>query len=162
MIIRPECRADITAIRNVHINSFSDNQEADLVDALRDQHDAVLSLVAIDGDTIVGHVMFSRMRAPFSALGLAPVAVLADHRKKGVADGLIKKGIELAKLAAWEGMFVLGNPDYYQRFGFSVAAAAEFQSRYAGPYFMALSLQGSEFPVHTGAVSYADAFDALE
>jgi putative acetyltransferase len=74
--IRPEVLADRAAIHRLHLESFPTAAEADLVDALRDDGDAVLSLVAHEGVDVVGHVLFSRMTAPFRALGLAPVAVL--------------------------------------------------------------------------------------
>ena len=55
-------------------------------------------------------------------------------------------------------IFVLGNPSYYKRFGFSVEAAASFPCRYAGPHFMALNLTETMTPA---ALIYAPAFNAL-
>jgi putative acetyltransferase len=52
---------------------------------LHSDGDAVLSLVAEKDGGVVGHALFSRMIAPFRALGLAPVAVLATHRRLGLA-----------------------------------------------------------------------------
>jgi putative acetyltransferase len=54
---------------------------------------------------------------------------------------------------------VLGEPEYYSRFGFSAAAAAPFQSRYAGTYFMATSF-GVPLPA-SGTAEYAPAFGKL-
>jgi putative acetyltransferase len=71
MIIRPEEPADCVAIRTVIDAAFPTQAEAQLVDQLRADGDAEISLVAIDDGGVVGHVMFSRMTAGFRALGLA-------------------------------------------------------------------------------------------
>ena len=160
MGIRFEVETDFENVRALHLSAFSTAGEGDLVDELRRAGDAVLSLVATD-DGVVGHVMFSRMKAPFRALGLAPVAVLADWRRQGVADMLIRAGLMQAKKDGWEAVFVLGSPDYYTRFGFNPALASGFQSPYAGPDLMAIALQDGGLPMATGAVSYAPAFDGL-
>ena len=161
MEIRFEIETDFVDVRELHLSAFPSAGEGDLVEALRCAGDEVLSLVAVDGG-IVGHVMFSRMKAPFRALGLAPVAVLADWRRQGVADRLVRAGLESAKDDGWEAVFVLGAPDYYTRFGFNVALASGFQSPYAGPYLMVLALQDGGLPATVGEVSYGAAFDDLE
>jgi putative acetyltransferase len=79
MIIRAETPADSTSVRAVVEAAFPTPREADLVDRLRCDGDAVFSLVAVKGTELVGHVTFSKMRAPFRALGLGPVAVLPEH-----------------------------------------------------------------------------------
>jgi putative acetyltransferase len=160
MIIREEQPADCEAIRAVVAAAFGQRAEADLVDELRADGDAVVSLVAIDEGQVVGHVMFSRMAAPFLALGLAPVAVLPGHECSGVGSALIRAGLEAAKGDGWQGVFVLGEPGYYRRFGFEPALAQGFDCAYSGPYLMALAL-GDALPVMTGRVEYAAAFGRL-
>jgi len=162
MNLREEAAADVNAVRQLLLASFPGAGEADLVEKLRAAGDAVISLVAIDGGVLTGHVMFSRMAAPFPALGLAPVAVLSDWRRRGIAAALIQEGIKRAKNEGYAGIFVLGDPGYYQRFGFSIHHADGFDSPYAGPYFMALPLQGNQLPSQSGRVDYAPAFSALE
>ena len=161
MEIRSESPNDYSQVREIHLKSFPDVTEADLVDQLRVDGDAVISLVAHENDQLVGHVMFSRMSAPFRALGMAPVAVLPDWRRQGIAAALIRSGIEQARADGWEGIFVLGDPDYYQRFGFSARMAEGFSSPYAGPYLMVLSLQSSKLPIQVGQIEYALAFEGL-
>lgn len=161
MGIRTEIPSDREAIRAIHLASFPGPDEADLVDRLRADGDAVISLVAVVEDRVIGHVMFSKMTAPFRALGLAPVAVLAEHRRKGYAARLIEEGLRRAAADGRQGVFVLGDTRYYGRFGFSADAAKDFQSSYAGEHFMALALNGKSLPVHTGRVDYAPAFAAL-
>lgn len=132
------------------------------MEQLRDDGDGLISLVAITGDELVGHVMFSKMSAPFKALGLAPVATLESHRRQGIAAKLINAGLQQAKDEAWQAAFVLGDPNYYQRFGFDLELAEGFSSPYSGPYFMAMSLQDTGLPNLSGTVEYAKAFDGLD
>jgi putative acetyltransferase len=161
MNVRTEDIADQQLVRKIHLGSFPDETEANLVDALRADGDAEISLVAIVKDEIVGHVLCSRMQALFQALGLAPVAVLPEYRNQGVAAQLIRAAIKTAKSKDWDGIFLLGDPAYYQRFGFSVADAANFQSPYAGPYLMVLSVKGDVLPAQSGVIEYASAFNQL-
>jgi putative acetyltransferase len=160
MTIREEQPADYKAIRAVVAAAFGQTVEADLVDGLRADGDGVISLVAVDEDRIIGHVMFSRMIAPFPALGLAPVAVLPGRECSGIGSALIRTGLDAAKHHGWQAVFVLGEPGYYRRFGFEPALARGFDCAYSGPYLMALAL-GDALPVTTGRVEYAAAFGRL-
>ena len=160
MTIRDEAPADRAGIRALVMAAFGGRQEADLVDRLRAEGDAEIALVAVDGARIVGHVLFSPMTAPFRALGLAPVSVLPDRQGRGIGASLIRAGLERAAPGGWQGVFVLGEPAYYRRFGFDPALASGFASPYAGPYLMALALGGS-LPATAGKVDYAPAFGTL-
>lgn len=160
MDIRFETTADHAAIHALNCAAFGQPMEADLIDQLRADGDAVLSLVAVEAGEIVGHVLFSQMEAPFRALALAPLAVLPDRQRHGIGAALIKDGLTRTEAAGWRGVFVLGEPNYYRRFGFSAEQAAGFTSPYAGPCFMALPF-GDALPVSSGEVRHAPAFAAL-
>jgi putative acetyltransferase len=142
MIVGEEHERHYAAVRQLHIEAFPTLAEADLVEQLRRSGDAVISLAAFDGERVVGHAMFSAMRAPFKALGLGPVSVVPDRRRSGVAAEMIKRGIARAHAGHWDAIFVLGSPAYYARFGFSADTASGFASPYAGPHLMALALGG--------------------
>jgi putative acetyltransferase len=161
MIIRPETPRDVTAIRIVEEVAFGRPDEARLIEDLRAAGDSVFSLVALDGDTVVGHVLFSRMKAPFPALALGPVAVQPEHRRTGIGSRLIREGIARSDAAGWAGIFVLGDPAFYRRFGFSAPRARGFTSPYAGPHLMVLPLGGNELPVEEGRIEHAPAFAKL-
>jgi putative acetyltransferase len=158
-VILAETFSQRAAIRRLHLESFPTGAEADLVEALRRDGDAVLSLVAEEGGEVAGHVLFSRMRAPFRALGLAPLAVRPAWRRRGVAASLVAAGLAEAGAAGWEAVFVLGDPAYYGRFGFDAGLAVGFASPYAGPHFMLKPL--APLPFRTGRVDYAAAFAGL-
>jgi putative acetyltransferase len=161
MDFRDESSGDHKAIRHLLLASFPGPGEADLVERLRGDGDAVISLVAIEGRVLTGHVMFSRMAAPFRALGLGPVSVLPDWRRRGNAATLIQEGIKRATKDGWAGVFVLGDPHYYQRFGFKCEHAESFESPYSGPHLMALPLNDEWLPIRFGRLDYAPAFSAL-
>ena len=161
MIVTLETPGDTQAIRIVEERAFGQRDEARLVDDLRAAGDAVFSLVAVKDGIIAGHAMFSRMLAPFPALALGPIAVLLEYRRTGIASALIREGIARSEAAGWLGIFVLGDPAFYRRFGFSAASARGFTSPYAGPHLMALPLGGNELSTSTDVIEHAPAFAKL-
>jgi putative acetyltransferase len=159
--IRPAEPGDAAAIRRVLMAAFPTSAEADLVEALTRDGDAIVSLVAEREGEMVGHVMLSRMRHPRRAVGLGPVGVVPGFQGGGIGARLIEAALGIARATGEEIVFVLGEPDYYRRFGFSTQAAAPFASPYAGPYFMALTLKpGFALPAE-GEAAYARAFSDL-
>jgi putative acetyltransferase len=161
MIIRAEMSSDLAAIRAAEEAAFARPDEAGLVDALRSAGDAVFSLVAVDGGRVVGHVMFSKMSAPFRALGLGPVAVLPERQRTGIGSQLIREGLARAVAEDWKGGFVLGDPAYYGRFGFDADKASGFRSPYSEPYLMALALGADDLPTRSGSIEFAPAFSVF-
>lgn len=164
-MIRPALPADAAAIRAVHEAAFPTALEADLVERLEADGDAVISLVAEQDGVISGHVLLSRMTVAgkgrgWRALGLAPVGVSPSWQKQGIGGALIQAAIERAEAQREEIIFLLGEPAYYGRFGFSAQAAAPFVSPYAGPYFMALMLGEIASP-EVGRADYAPAFSSV-
>ena len=161
MKIEPEAANHHSSVRELLVEAFPSSAEADLVDQLRRDDDATISQVATENGRVIGHVIFSRMDAPFPSLGLAPVAMTPGKRRQGVAAALIKEGLRRAKAQGWEAVFVVGDPAYYQRFGFRTDEAAAFVSPYAGPNLMVLSLTEHGLPIRTGRIDYAPAFSAV-
>jgi putative acetyltransferase len=162
VLVRDELIGDKALIFGIHAAAFPADDEARLVDRLREDGDLVISLIAAVDETPVGHVAFSRMIAPFGALGLAPVGVLPDLQRRGIGEALIRSGLDRARHLGWEGAFVLGDTQYYERFGFSSSLASGFACRFAGAHLMAIALNGGSLPQLRGDVSYAAAFDALD
>ncbi len=92
--IRDERAADAEAVRDVVACAFGRPDEARLVEQLRRDGDAVISLVATSGAAVIGHLLLSPMAAPFRALGLAPLSVAPEHQGRGVGATLIDNAIE--------------------------------------------------------------------
>ena len=161
MRIREEQPGDADAVYAVVSAAFGQPAEARLVRELHGARDAVIALVAEDADSlVVGHILLSRMSAPFTALALAPLSVAPARQGAGIGSALVREALRRAAGTSWRGIFVLGEPHYYQRFGFSTAAASDFSSPYAGAHFMALALAGP-MPATSGALGHAPAFAAL-
>ncbi|MHA1568067.1 MAG: GNAT family N-acetyltransferase [Alphaproteobacteria bacterium] len=161
MDVREEKDTDHDDVRTVVEAAFGRPSEATLVDSLRRDGDARISLVAISGGDIIGHIMLSTMTAPIRALGLAPVSVMPNHQGKGTGSRLIRESLRLAKDGNWEAVFLLGEPEFYARFGFRTDIASTFASPYAGPYFMALELAQGALKGKSGDLAYASAFASL-
>ena len=165
--VRETAPGDADAIRAVHLAAFPTSAEADLVEQLQADGDVAISLVAEADEGLVGHILFSRMDAeaegrPLSALGLAPVAVLPGRQGHGVGSALIEAGLDRARSLGADIVFLVGEPDYYRRFGFDANAARPFASPYAGPYFQA-KVFGNDFTAPaSGRADYAPAFAELE
>ena len=159
MNIRHDRAEDIDAIRRLLIAAFGVPAEAKLVDGLREDGDLALALVAEDAGDVVGYVAFSPLKSPARALALAPVAVSPSRQRQGIGSALIQEALRRARDLGCDIIFVVGEPAYYSRFGFAAEAALDFDSAYAGPYFMALCL--SETPVEPAPVVYSDRFAAL-
>ena len=160
--IRPELPQDHAAIHVVTEIAFrdvehSDGSEPRIVDRLREDGDLTLSLVAADGDQIVGHIAFSPVSVTDGAegwYGLGPVSVIPELQKQGIGFRLVQRGIADMRELGARGIVLLGSPEYYARFGFK----HEPQLAYPGPppeYFQSLVLEG-ELP--RGEVRYAPAF----
>jgi len=157
---RPAEPNDHRAIRELLLAAFGTSEEANLVERLRAHGDAAIEFVVETDGAIAGHILLSPMQAPFRALALAPIAVVPVRQNAGIGGALIRAGLEQARIAGWQAVFVVGEPDYYTRFGFDIALAAPFTSPYAGPYFMALPLN-DPLPAASGEVGHAPAFSAL-
>ena len=165
--MRPANPTDAAAIRAVRRAAVPTSAEAELVERVERDGDAVASLVAERDGEVVGHLLLSRMEVGgdgrrFRALGLAPVAVLPPRQRVGIGSELIRGALAIAGARGEEYVFVLGEPEYYQRFGFSAATAAPFASFYAGPFLMALRLREGVEPPASGKAHYAPAFARLD
>jgi putative acetyltransferase len=162
--VRAETPDDPAAIRRVHALAFGGPEESRLVDALRTAGAARCALVAeVDGD-VVGHVCFSPVVVgddpTFPALGLGPVAVLPAHQRRGIGARLVREGLAAARGAGARAVVVLGEPDYYRRFGFTPARDHGLRCEYPGAEdaFMAIALVPDAFAGRAGLVRYRPEF----
>lgn len=160
MLIRPESSSDTQAIDALTETAFGQRDEADVVEALRASGDIELSLVAEDKRQIVGHVLFTRLQSPDGCLALGPVSVVPNRQRQGIGSRLIEEGLRQFHGRRWRGVFLLGEPEYYARFGFSLEAAAGFETPYPADHFMALELKPGALDTK-GPVVYAASFLAF-
>lgn len=166
MTIRPESTADHDAIRHVNRLAFGQDDEARLVDALRDGGYVRVSLVAEKVGQVVGHILFSDLPiitegGAVPALALAPMAVLPELQSQGIGSALVTRGLEACRQQGHRVVVVLGHAPFYSRFGFSPKLAANLDSPFSGgDSFMALvSVRGALDGV-VGRVQYPPPFGA--
>ncbi|MDX1436761.1 MAG: N-acetyltransferase [Anaerolineales bacterium] len=165
--IRPERPVDLPAIRRLNTLAFGQSDEARLVDALRENCPDIISLVALDGDRLVGHILFSPVTLTeggryLEGLGLGPVAVLPAHQNQGIGTALIWKGINLATEQGSPFIVVLGHSGYYPRFGFQPASRIGIRSDWEVPdeAFMALVLDEAAMQGRSGVARYRPEFSS--
>ena len=99
--IREERPDDVAAVRDLNRRAFGQDQESNIVDALRANGAALLSLVATMDDRVVGHIMYSSLSIGDNVSGaaLGPMAVLQEHQRQGIGSKLIEAGNQKLKYA---------------------------------------------------------------
>jgi putative acetyltransferase len=165
VLVRRERPDDHAAVRQVHERAFGRPNEANLVDALRLRGKAILSLVAVEDNRVVGHILFSPVtiesgERAYLAVGLAPMAVLPERQRRGIGSRLVKAGLAKCRNGGYDCVVVLGHPTYYPRFGFVPASRYGIISEYEVPdaAFMILALQEGELSGRGGLARYQPEF----
>jgi len=130
MLIRPESADDENVIRKLVYRAFENHPhhepgakptEHEIVDRLRVDDALSLFLVAEEDGRISGHIAFSEVTVADQRCGwygLGPVAVLPERRNAGIGAALIREGLARMKVLGAAGIVLLGEPNYYSRFGF--------------------------------------------
>jgi putative acetyltransferase len=162
MNIRPERVGDEPAIHRVTEAAFaghphSEGTEPAIVDALRDDGDLALSLVAEDQGEIVGHVGFSRAILSGGGDGwfaLGPISVLPERQGQGIGRALVEAGVAHWRAAGAKGVVLLGDPALYGRFGFIRGTPLHIEGPLA-EYFQLLPFTEA---IPASSVTFAPAF----
>lgn len=162
--IRQVMPMDRAAIRKVEELAFGRTDEAELVDALVAAGDDALELVAQRDSEVIGHILFSTLlvesgNRSFSGVALGPLAVLPEARRSGIGAALVDDAHRRLRLAGETLSVVLGDPDYYGRFGYSHERAEKFDSDYQSDALQALAWSGDA--PSTGRLVYPAAFSAF-
>ncbi len=126
IVIRHETSADVSAIAEVTVAAFktlviSNHTEQFIIAALRLANALTVSLVAELNGRVVGHVAFSPVTISDGAqnwYGLGPVSVLPEYQRQGIGIALIQNGLSILKGLNAQGCCLVGDPEYYKRFGF--------------------------------------------
>jgi putative acetyltransferase len=166
--IRAETSKDIVAIRHVLEMAFGRASEARLVEALRQAHALVTSFVAVEKEEIVGHIGFSAAliesaHANANVVALAPVAVLSTHHRRGIGSELVRRGLTQCSQLGHYAVLVLGEPAFYQRFGFVKASLHGILCPFDVPdeAFLVAELFPGSLAGHSGSVKYRPEFDLV-
>ena len=161
----PSHRPEVMQINRL---AFKGDTESRLIQILERDAGIVASYVALDGDEVVGHILFSPLYVMINgkrvdAVALAPMCVIPQRQNQGIGSQLVRHGIEQMKLAGKAAIIVLGHTDYYPRFGFrhelAKNLACDFNQYEA---FMGLELVEGSLAGKAGTCRYARAFESLK
>jgi len=165
MTVRTESTKDDESVRRVNELAFEQPNEADLVDALRANARPFISLVAVVDEQVVGHIFFSPVsieseNGVFTAMGLAPMAVLPEYQNQGIGSRLVREGLKECQRLGHHIVVVLGHANYYPRFGFTPASLKGLRSEYDVPdeAFMVTELVPGALEGRRGLVKYHPEF----
>ena len=167
MIIRPETPADDDAIRRVVNDAFGATIEGDLVAAIRasDRFVPDLSLVAVSGDQILGHVISSYVDVETKrVLQVGPLAVAPSNQRQGVGSALMRETIRIADERGEPLLLIEGNPAYYGRFGFTRADEHGIEAppeALAAKYFMLRPLEAYDASLRGRAIYPPETFGVV-
>lgn len=170
LTLRREKASDFHGIYLVHQAAFRQEAEGRLVEKLRKNKAYIpeLSLVAIQDNLVVGHIIFSKIKITggqkdYESLTLAPLGVLPEFQNKGIGSLLVREGLKKARELGYRSVIVLGHKDFYPRFGFVPASRWGIESPYEVPdeAFMAIELVPGGLDGISGKVKYDEAFEEL-
>lgn len=170
ILIRPEQIDDYERIAEVNRLAFGRDNEARLVERLRDapEYHPGLSLVAVDENRIVGHILFSLIaidaeKGWIPALALAPLSVIPERQCQGIGAALIEQGILACHKLGHRIIIVLGHAEYYPHFGFQPASRFGIRCPFPVPdeVFMVLGLSPGVLKAVQGTVVYPKTFNDM-
>ncbi|MCA4824504.1 GNAT family N-acetyltransferase [Serratia rhizosphaerae] len=165
MLIRVEIPVDAAGIDALLRSAFGRDDEADLVRQLREDGLLTLGVVATDDEGgVVGYAAFSPVDVEGEDrqwVGLAPLAVEERLRRQGLGEKLVYEGLDALNEFSYAAVVVLGEPAYYSRFGFKLAAEFGLSCRWPGceQAFQVYPLAQDALDGVNGAVEYAAPFN---
>jgi putative acetyltransferase len=168
MKIREESPLDYSKIAEIYQLAFGQDNEGNLVDSIRksDRYIPELSLVAELDGTVVGHILFSYIdlvgQENWRVLGLAPIAVTPQFQNQGIGSALVQAGLAAAAAMGELLVIVLGNPQFYARFGFEPSVGYGIESPFPVPedVFMVKWLKSCQGD-YRGKIIYPSVFDEV-
>ena len=124
--IRTEQPADIEAISRITEAAFrghpySQGTEQFIINALRKAGALTISLVAEVDGKVAGHIAFSPVEISDGSkdwYALGPVSVAPQYQRRGIGSALVRAGLEELKQLGAQGCVLVGDPGFYDRFGF--------------------------------------------
>ncbi len=120
--IRESLPADLAAIETLYPDAFPDEDLLPVVQELLNEKAGVISLVAHADDALVGNVIFTACTVagrPEEVTLLGPLGVATAWQERGIGSALVRAGLQHPMNARAARVYVLGDPAYYGRFGFT-------------------------------------------
>ena len=163
--IREEMSSDLDAVRRINEIAFEQGPEAAIVDKLRKSCKDYCSFVAVNQDTVIGHILFTPVTidgSDVTGMGLAPMAVLPSYQNQGIGSLLARHGLQHLQRSGCPFVIVLGHPEYYPRFGFEPASHYRLRCQWEGvpdEAFMVVVFDRDVLPGKGGIARYRAEFD---
>lgn len=165
IVINKESTCDFDQVWNLNLLAFGRDDEARLVDELRNTGIPYISLIAKKNLEIIGHIMFTRVvltdyESNLNIMGLGPMAVMPEFQGKGIGSKLVKSGLTECGNSGSDAVVVLGHPEYYPRFGFVPSVIYDIHSEYDVPSdaFMIMELMPGVLSGKRGIIKYHGLF----
>ncbi len=176
VVIREATELDLKALLEVEKKAFGEEEGPEIVEMVSNLLEDIsakplLSLVAVENEKIIGHILFTRAQVgsseQVSSVILAPLAVAPDRHNRGIGGLLIEDGLTILAEREVQLVFVLGHPDYYPRHGFKTAGELGFEAPYPIPEdvagaWMVQELSPGVIGSVTGTVRCARSMDRAE
>jgi putative acetyltransferase len=166
IIIRAESPEDYPRTRQINIEAFGGETEANIIETLRDIGIVIISLVPEIKDEVVGQILFSPVDleshdSTISIAGLGPMAIAPEHQRKAIGSKLVEEGLHRCEKAGFAAVVVLGHPEYYPRFGFIPSVKHGIKSEYDVPdeVFMVKKLHEGALAYCRGTIKYHGVFN---
>lgn len=162
--IREEHSGDIATIRDLNKQAFGQDQEGNIVDALRSNGAVLLSLVATLDGQVVGHIMYSPLSvSEANGAALGPLAVLPEHQRQGIGSKLVEAGNRRLEESGCPFIIVVGHAHFYPRFGFTPASGYGITCEWEVPddVFMVLALGRAKMVGISGFARYRPEFSTV-
>jgi putative acetyltransferase len=168
--IRAEKRADIEEVFELNKLVFGQDNEARLVDQVRQGPHFIpqLSLVAFLDEDLIGYILFSEITIAngdyrHQSLGLTSMVVHPAWQKRGVGAKLITSGLQIATELGYTDVLVFGHEYYFPKFGFLPAARWNIRPPFDVPaeVFMALELTPNALSNVSGVVEFPIEFSVM-
>ena len=144
--IRHERLADIDAREALLDAAFGETRYRKSSERLREDRLPAegLSFIASEGKRVIGTARLWNIACGNGeqALLLGPVAVAEDCRSRGLGAAMVRRAIQAARKLGYGAIVLVGDPGYYNRFGFSGGKTGALWMR--GP-FERHRLLGREF-----------------
>lgn len=162
---------DHDPVQSLIAAAFAQADEAELVEAVRESGDVLFELVAETAQGLAGHILFCRGRIESELSSgdrfretaiLGEMAVAPDRQNSGIGAALLHAGLARLDDGQEAIVFVVGHPDYYDRFGFTAAAAKPFSCKWQGPTFMARIAEPQDWMSEGGFLHFPEPYDHFE
>ncbi len=155
MIIRPATLQDLPEVKRLLDAAFAPSlYESTLVELIMTGAEIHHGWVALLDSQIAGFILYSVATNETHPIGwhLAPLAVLPEAQRQGIGSALVAHSLQSPPLKE-EPVFVLGDPAYYERFGFSPFKTPTCPYDPGNEHFRALRWQETATPFTVGYTS---------